>query len=357
MIKIVLTGGPCAGKTTALAKVNEYFSSLGYQVYCLPEIPTIFGKSGANLTTENKDYFFAIEQGILEMQLALENSFVSLATKQNKPSIIICDRGVMDISAYLNKKIWKKLIDEANLSEIQLRDASYNAVIHMTTAAKGAEQFYTTENNNQRSESLEQARILDDKLINAWTGHPHLRIVENNSSFEEKINKVISEISNVLGEPEPIEVERKYLVKLKAEIPNYTEVEIYQTYLLTNDDSEERVRKRGIDGSFIYYHTIKRQKTKEERVEIERQISSKEYMNLLQRKDANRVTIYKKRKVFVYKGQYFELDKYINPKLDFLTLELEGKKEHTDIIFPEFIEVLGDVTGDKKYSNYNLSKS
>lgn len=36
--KIVLTGGPCAGKTTALVKVIEHFSSLGYKVFTIPEV-------------------------------------------------------------------------------------------------------------------------------------------------------------------------------------------------------------------------------------------------------------------------------------------------------------------------------
>lgn len=43
--KIVLTGGPCAGKTTALVKVIEHFTSLGYKVFTIPEVPTIDRKS------------------------------------------------------------------------------------------------------------------------------------------------------------------------------------------------------------------------------------------------------------------------------------------------------------------------
>ena len=30
--KIVLTGGPCAGKTTALSRIQEFFSNIGYHV-------------------------------------------------------------------------------------------------------------------------------------------------------------------------------------------------------------------------------------------------------------------------------------------------------------------------------------
>ena len=50
--KIVLTGGPCAGKTTALVKVIEHFSSLGYKVFTIPEVPTLFSQAGMNYLTE-----------------------------------------------------------------------------------------------------------------------------------------------------------------------------------------------------------------------------------------------------------------------------------------------------------------
>ena len=42
MKTIVLTGGPCAGKTTALVKIMEHFSSIGYKVFIIPELPTLF---------------------------------------------------------------------------------------------------------------------------------------------------------------------------------------------------------------------------------------------------------------------------------------------------------------------------
>ena len=38
--KIVLTGGPCAGKTTALTWINNYFSNRGYNVLFVPETAT-----------------------------------------------------------------------------------------------------------------------------------------------------------------------------------------------------------------------------------------------------------------------------------------------------------------------------
>lgn len=60
----------------------------------------------------------------------------------------------------------------------------------MVTAADGAEEFYTLENNKARYENAEQARDLDKKLKNSWYGHPNYVIVDNNcDNFEAKINK------------------------------------------------------------------------------------------------------------------------------------------------------------------------
>jgi hypothetical protein len=40
----------------------------------------------------------------------------------------------------------------------------YDTIIHLVTAAIGAEKYYTTENNDVRFENLQQARDLDFKV-------------------------------------------------------------------------------------------------------------------------------------------------------------------------------------------------
>lgn len=73
--KIVLTGGPCAGKTTALVKVIEHFTSLGYKVFTIPEVPTMFTQSGMNYLTKNEKFFFEGEKATFLTQIGLEDSF------------------------------------------------------------------------------------------------------------------------------------------------------------------------------------------------------------------------------------------------------------------------------------------
>ena len=55
--KIVLTGGPCAGKTTALVKVIEHFTSLGYKVFTIPEVPTVY-PVGYELSYQKREVLF-----------------------------------------------------------------------------------------------------------------------------------------------------------------------------------------------------------------------------------------------------------------------------------------------------------
>lgn len=76
----------------------------------------------------------------------------------------------MDPSAYMDRSGWLKILSELNLEECVLRDTRYDLVIHLVTAAKSAEQFYSLDSNSVRSEDIESARILDDKIMNAWNG-------------------------------------------------------------------------------------------------------------------------------------------------------------------------------------------
>ena len=93
MKRIVLTGGPCAGKTTALVKIIEHFSSLGYKVFIIPEVPTLFSQAGMDYLTDNAVFFYEGEKATLEVQLALEDKFTRMAETIDKPTIIVCDRG------------------------------------------------------------------------------------------------------------------------------------------------------------------------------------------------------------------------------------------------------------------------
>ncbi|MBQ1761157.1 MAG: ATP-binding protein, partial [Prevotella sp.] len=135
--KIVLTGGPCAGKTTALVRIIEHFSSLGFKVFTIPEVPTLFTQAGMDYLTDNKNFFYEGEKATLEIQLALEDRFLRMAEQCTEPTILVCDRGTMDISAYMSPELWEDITTVVGTSTAELR-ARYDAVLHLVSAADGA---------------------------------------------------------------------------------------------------------------------------------------------------------------------------------------------------------------------------
>jgi hypothetical protein len=57
---------------------------------------------------------------------------------------------------------WERMKRDNGWSEVNLRDNRYNQVLHMVSAASGAESFYTCAGHKTRSEDLGVARHLDD---------------------------------------------------------------------------------------------------------------------------------------------------------------------------------------------------
>ncbi|MCQ2283278.1 MAG: ATP-binding protein [Bacteroidales bacterium] len=197
-IKIVLTGGPCAGKSTILKRIVQKYSTSGYKVYTLPEAATQFIQGGVDFLTQDVHLSFVTETAKLQYQLAMEDSMMRIAEACGQPAMIICDRGSMDTFAYISEQVKRDILSEIGQTETELCDHRYDAVLHICTAAKGAEAFYTLDNNNCRSESIEVARKVDDRLLSVWEKHPRLNIIQANVDFEKKINDVLIAIDKIL---------------------------------------------------------------------------------------------------------------------------------------------------------------
>ena len=85
----------------------------------------------------------------------------------------------MDGRAYVSKSLWDQVLREMKKDNVDLRDTRYHAVLHMVTAAIGAEEFYNTENNVTRTETKEQAAEIDRKTVQCWVGHPKVCHVDD----------------------------------------------------------------------------------------------------------------------------------------------------------------------------------
>ena len=323
-------------------------------MFTVPEVPTIFLQAGMDYLTKNKALFYEGEKATLEIQMTMERSFMKMAEQCEEPTVVICDRGALDISAYLPPEMWTEITNLCGTNSTELRE-SYDAVLHLVSAADGAEQFYNTTSNEVRTEGLELARSLDKRVIAAWAGHPHLRVINNHEDFDHKLRRVLQEISNVLELPQPIEESRKYIVEVQGEIEGAVKSEITQTYLVAEPNCEVRLRRREWQGKSFFIHTTTKRISQNEQLVTERQISKNLYTSLRQQADPYRQTIEKTRCSFIWKGQYFELDSYKTPCKGLVILETKDVAEGEAVKFPPFLRVLEDITGNKRYYNYNMA--
>ncbi len=155
--------------------------ALGYEVFTIPELPTLLMSNGALYpgNEENKHReLLEYESEVLKFQLSTEETFRKLASISDKPSIIICDRGAMDVAAYIPEKLFNDVLGTLSITRATLLNR-YDIVCHLVTTADGAEDFYTNSNNAIRLETAEQARALDMKTRSCWNDHSRFHIVPN----------------------------------------------------------------------------------------------------------------------------------------------------------------------------------
>lgn len=358
--KIVLTGGPCAGKSTAMSFISDRLKSLGFNVLVVPEVATMMILGGVQLVPKDESHIAQTQALLTKTQLQHETAFRKIAELSDKPTVILCDRGVMDGAAFTPPHIWQAILDENNWTNVGLRDKHYDAVIHLVSAAVGAKEFYTLENNAARTETPEVAAAIDQLILNSWVGHPHLRVIDNSTDFEDKIRRVTTAVCNVVGVPEPVERERKFLVDSLGDFGNvrYETVDIEQTYLESANEREvHRVRKRGQNGTYTYTHTVKKHISPGKNVEVERTISGREYLSYLSCQKQNSVVVRKKRTCFLWENQYFELDRFESPIDGLLLLEAEIESDDEEVKLPPFIKIVREVTSEGDFSNAKIARA
>lgn len=162
-------------------------------------------------------------------------------------------------------------------------------------------------------------------------------------------------------EKKNFEIEKKFLVR----IPDFSNISliktlaIKQTYLEDGKKNavktQRRVRKTVCGSDMVMTYTEKVFISPVIREENEREIDIEEYQNLItQAKDT--APVIKTRKVFLYENQVFEMDIY--PFSDeYAILEIELNTPEQKIYFPDYIDIVKEVTSDKKYSNLSLASA
>lgn len=194
--------------------------------------------------------------------------------------------------------------------------------------------------------------------LNCWVGHQHIVTISGDTA-DYKLERFAKVFRHICGIPAPLEIERKFLIKypdiseLEA-MDNCCAVGISQTYL-DIPDANVRLRKRTVDGVCTHIRTEKSKLTDITRVETESVISDEEYEKLMTYKHPHMDTIDKTRYCLMYNGSYLEIDvfPFWNDKA-YLEAELISEDESVDL--PPFIEVIKEVTTDKRYTNKSLAQ-
>jgi len=183
--RIVLTGGPGAGKTAVLELVRQYFCR---HVHVLPESASILFGGGFPRVPAVAGRR-AAQRAIFYVQRELE----AAADGADSPAIVLCDRGTVDGAAYWPgaDDLWASV---ETTREAQL--ARYDAVIHLRTPSAAG----YNHSNPVRVETAAEALAIDERIARAWDGHPRRYFVESTKDFIAKARIAVKVLRDELPE-------------------------------------------------------------------------------------------------------------------------------------------------------------
>ena len=353
ILKIVITGGPCAGKTTAMTRLQKFLEGEGYHVLICDETARWLIESGFKPFGNNAIETIPFQDTILEWQLIKEDFWIRQAKKSpSKKVAILYDRGVLDNRAYLKPGEFEKLAAAAGITEDEIL-ARYNMVIHLMSTAVDKPDAYIIDGT--RNETIEEARELDAKTMETWKRFPNRPIITNDCTIDEKIDRVIDEIRKYLG-IRKTQAKRTYLIKgIDFEELNRTPLEIkklyFRKFLGFDDNGVTHTYTETIDNavrpawSFTESYTL----DDGEIVTKERPVSREEYNSALRATDSN--ILEKTRYTITTPSRTFKVDIY-HTGYNFSTVEVEDTKE-----LPTIFRNPIDITGNEIFREENLLRT
>ena len=184
--RIVLTGGPGGGKTTA---ADLFRREIGDRVVIVPEAATILFQGGFPRSRDPQASRFA-QTAIFHVQRHLEDVQAALFPGRT----LLCDRGTVDGAVYWPGQPHDYFNAVGTTLDTEL--ARYDEVIFFETAARGG---VSIEGGNPvRNESIEEAVMLDGKLRALWSRHSRFILVPLNPSFFKKISFGLAALEGVV---------------------------------------------------------------------------------------------------------------------------------------------------------------
>lgn len=188
---VVITGGPCAGKTTVLARLTE---ALKDEAVFVPEAATMLFELG-DMTPDacwQAFQWYRLQLIVTRLQLQLEAEARSRAAREGK-TFLICDRAPFDNRAY--PMGWDAVSELLGTNE-QEGYERYDLVVHLESLATADPDRFGAGGNSLRYESLEEARDLERRARNAWLRHPNWHLAGGNNLHKKYLHvlRLIAEL-------------------------------------------------------------------------------------------------------------------------------------------------------------------
>jgi predicted ATPase len=187
-LRLVLTGGPGGGKTTA---IDLFRRELGNRVVVVPESATLMFTGGFP-RVDDPDARRSAQSAIFHVQRNLEDVQSALHPER----VLLCDRGTVDGAAY-----WPGAPEDffrAMGTSYEAELERYDAVVFFESAAAGG--LAIEGGNPARTESDEEAQVLDKKLRALWSKHPRFFLVPHRASFLEKISMGLAILQSIVAQ-------------------------------------------------------------------------------------------------------------------------------------------------------------
>lgn len=180
--RIVLTGGPGGGKSTAAAFLAREFV---HDLWVLPEAATVLYREGMPRGDSRQGIRIA-QRAIFDVQ----RSFERAGAEEHPGRVQLCDRATVDGAAYWPDGPEAFFASMGTTHEREL--ARYDAVIFLHTAAQLPAGY--ERDVNVRVEEREHALELDRRVRDLYRAHPRVVTVRSTASFLEKIQLVTAAV-------------------------------------------------------------------------------------------------------------------------------------------------------------------
>lgn len=374
IFRICISGGPKSGITTAISKISENLTALGYKVFIVPSCFNLTASSGFNIFDETLPMEDRLQVLItfMKMLMKLEDYFLDMAHDEVDSNVVILyTMGTMDVKARVRPDLWEAMLSEASWAEVTLRgrfsltfsDKRYDMVMHMTTSAVGAAEFF-----DDKLYSADEAMQIDKKMNECWNGHAKLVIVKNlpGKAFRDKIAYCMTSVNSLIGLPTKNQYYLKFLLDVDSaanlEFPD--DVTVQSHYLTESFLKSSRKEVQIRLSKRVEYFLIKSQngvnrfvyscrapsKVDGERMEMMKQISAQEYMEYKSYIIRDSMEVEKQVYSFICDNTSYQIERFLNTPERPAILRVEGNQEVQQKDLPSFLRVKEEITGSSYLS-------